>query len=116
MIEQKGNGSKLIRVLEVSAIVFSVITGAMSVSVIIWKGGSMAQMLTAHEVRLMKIESAGSPTLDTHIKVDDERERNLKERMTKLEDIFKVALDMRSEMSRLSQQLTDLKEAMNKKP
>lgn len=110
------NGSRIMRGLEVTAIVFSVVTGASSLGILVWKGGEMSHMVTTHETRIVAIESKGSPTMGEHVKVDEEREKNMKDRMDRLEDIYKVALDMRSEMSRLTQKVDDLKEQLNKKP
>ena len=109
------NGNKVIRVLEVMAIMFSVITGGASVGILVWKGGAMAHMIDTHEERLKSIEMRGSPTMDTHVKLDDEREKRTKERLEQLEKIYAVALDMRSDLSRLTQKVDDLKEQLLKK-
>lgn len=106
--------ARVLRMLEVTAIVFSVITGASSTGIILWRGGAMAHMIATHEVRLSAIESRGSPTMSEHIKLDDEREKRTRERLEKLEEIFKIALDLRTDIGRISQKVDDLKERYQK--
>lgn len=113
-MEKRSNG--LLRVLEVSAVVFSVVCGSINLGVIIWKGGEMTHMITTHESRLAAIEARGSQAVSEHIKLDDQRESVMRERIAKLEEIYKVALDMRAEISRMSQKVDDLKERLIAKP
>lgn len=116
MPQEKPNGVRILRILEVSAIVFSVVTGACTTATLVWKGGAMAHAVETHEERLNKIELRGSPPISEHIKLDDERAANVKQRLEKLEAIFEAAMKMQGEVGRISQKIDDLKEQIARKP
>lgn len=112
---EKPNGIKILRVLEVSAIVLSVLVGTINLATIVWKGGAMAHAVETHEERLNKIEQRGSPPISEHIKLDDERAANVRQRLEKLEAIFEAAMKMQGEVARISQKIDDLKEQIARK-
>lgn len=54
--------------------------GLLSIVLIIWKGGALAQRVDDHSRRLDQIELGGSIGLREHVKMDDERVSDIKQR------------------------------------
>lgn len=114
------NNKGILRVLEVAALVFSVVTGASSVGILLWKGGELAHTVVTHEQRITLIEGRGSPTLKEHVTVDDEREKRTVQRIERLESVFTTYLEtsskIQSDLARISQKVDDIKEQLLRKP
>lgn len=64
-------------VLERAFTFFGGVGGFASIALIIWKGGILWQMVTDHDRRLVDIEHGGSIGLREHVKLDDERVREI---------------------------------------
>lgn len=63
------------------------LSGLLSLALLVWKGGMIAQMVAQHETRIGLIESGGSGTVREHVKEDNERIGDLKLRMVRQEDL-----------------------------
>lgn len=98
------------------------ISGLISISLIIWQGGQLYQRVEDHGKRLDRIEVAGSGGLREHVKGDDERVMDIRQRLvdqstrlTHIEDVNTKLLELSGELKAVNAKLDALKEQIKSK-
>ena len=104
------------RVLELAALVVSLITGLMTASLVVFKGGALVNTVQSHETRLSKIELTGSPPISEHIKLDDAREDRTREAIKDVKEALAKITPLVGKVDVLDAKLDSLKEQIAKKP
>ena len=66
------------------------VSGLLSIGLLVFKGGAITQVVTEHERRIEWVERNGSASLGEHVKYDDERVKNLNERVIRVEGYLAV--------------------------
>lgn len=96
------------------------LSGLLSIALIIWKGGVLWQMVVEHERRLNGIEIGGSVGLREHVKLDDERVRELKEHQDLDQRVRERLLievgDLSADVKIINAKLDNISERINSKP
>lgn len=67
-IPRNGRAMSAVRVLEVAALVFSVICSLLTVSIVVFKGGALTQQVQQNTDDIRDIKTGGSPTLKETVK------------------------------------------------
>lgn len=105
-------------VLERAFTFFGGMGGFLSIALIIWKGGVLWQMVSDHDRRISDMERGGSVGLREHVKLDDERVREIQAQQAFDREIRQRLLadmsDMRSDVRVVSSKLDSIKEQINK--
>ena len=96
--------------LEMGALVFSVIGSFSACALLVFKGGALVHTVETHELRLMKIESYGSPPYSEHFKLDDTRYERTMADIKRIESTLASLSEMKAQLEGIRQQLIDLKE------
>lgn len=102
----------IVRALELAALVFSVITGLLTSSLVIFKGGALVQLVEQHEQRINGIEQRGSPPIREHEKLDDEREARTRSDIKDMKDIVAKYSDMGAKLDAVKLQLEMVREQL----
>lgn len=94
------------------------VSGLLSIVLIIWKGGVLWQMVSDHDRRIGDMERGGSVGLREHVKLDDERVREIQAQQAFDREIRQRLLadmsEMRSEVRVVSAKLDSIKEQIVK--
>lgn len=67
-----------------------------------------------HRDRLIKLEGSGSESLRTHVKDDDTRVQDIKDRISKLESAYLLLSSMPGELKAISARLDGLQEGQRR--
>lgn len=113
MNEMNRNG--LLRALEILALVFSVIAGLLTSSLVIFKGGALVQVVAGHETRLTSIEAKGSPPIREHEKLDDERELRTRADVKRMEGVVEKFADIGARVAAMDLKLELIREVLSNK-
>lgn len=105
----------MVRMLELAALIFSVLTGLLTSSLVIFKGGALVQLVDQHENRIVSIESRGSPPIREHERLDDEREARTRSDIKRMEDIITRYADMGAKLDTLNLKFEMLREQLSQK-
>lgn len=96
------------------------LSGLISIGLIIWKGGILVATVDNHGKRLDNIEMGGSIGLREHVKLDDERINDIKQRqvdqasrITHQEETVTRLMELYGEVKVINTKLDALKETMN---
>lgn len=86
--------------------------GALAIALVIWRGGAIERQVEIDSVRLTKLEISGSPNLEAHVKMDDERVADLARRMAMAEDSAQRSMDLKVEIRVLGTKLDAITERL----
>lgn len=93
------------------------VSGLISIALIVWKGGAIVNTIEIHGRRLDTIEANGSIGLREHVKMDDERVSDIRQRqidqalrMTHQEETLTRVLELFGEVKVINTKLDALKE------
>jgi hypothetical protein len=92
------------------------LSGLLSIALLIFKGGVLLQTVDDHDRRIVQMEQGGSSLAREHIKLDDERVQNLKERTARLEAIMASIPNIERDVAVMRVQVENLVKAMDRKP
>jgi hypothetical protein len=95
--------------LQVAATSLSMVIGFISIGLVVFKGGALVHEVQNHENRILTIEARGSPPIAEHIKLDDERNSNVKERLSRVESAVIVISTLQVEIGRIEEKLDAMK-------
>lgn len=90
------------------------VSGLISIAIILLKGGMLLQKVDGHETRLNNIEATGSIGLREHVKMDDERVTDVRNRTARLEDAMMKLVDLNADVKVLNAKVDSLKEQLSK--
>ena len=86
------------------------ISGVITCLFVFVKGGEYTRQVDVNTSRLGLLETAGSPTVQAHIKFDVEQIENIKTRLVRLEDAFVNLGDIRSRLTAIETRLISMAE------
>lgn len=90
-------------------------SGLLAIGLVVWKGGALAQTVIDHGRRLDSIESSGSVGLREHVKLDDERVKEMQVRISTSEAVAGKVTELVGEVRVINVKLDALKEQLQKK-
>lgn len=90
--------------IKASAII-SIIGTLITVGTVVFGGGALYQQVSANEMRLTHIESRGSVSFNKHEALDDERERALASRVSRLEAAIENLSELRADIREIKTEL-----------
>ena len=96
------------RFLELSALVFATLTGAGGVGLYVFKVGAVVDQVNNLDRRVAHIEASGSPPYSSFMKLEDERQAGIKDRLAKVEESVKAFNEMRVELAAVRVRLEDV--------
>lgn len=115
--EHDRNGKKdYLRAIEHISTLIGILTGSISIGLVILKGGGLVQKVDAHETRLSSIEARGSPPIAEHIKLDDEREARTRADIKDIKDAAMKMIELSAKVDVLSVKLDNLQDQLKRKP
>ena len=92
------------------------LSGLLSIALLVFKGGVLLQTVDDHGRRISTMENGGSSLAREHIKLDDERVTNLKERTAKLEAIMSSIPNIERDVAVMRRDIDSIVKALDKKP
>lgn len=90
------------------------VSGLLSIVVLIWKGGALAQTVADHDRRISVFEVHGSVGLTEHVKYDDERVSNLKDRVTRVETALLNLAEMQKDIAVMAVQVGQIQKTVER--
>ena len=85
--------------LQITGALIGGLAGLISIGLVVFYGGALAEKVRAIDVRLVEVETHAAPITREHIRVDDLRDADLAARITRLEEtrqaINQVVSDLR---------------------
>jgi len=94
--------------------VFGNLSGMLSLAVLIWRGGAMAQVQQDHSRRLETIEKHSVMQITEHVALDNERVNNLKERTRAVEAAVLTLPEIKQDVAIIKVRLTELIDHVNR--
>ena len=90
------------------------LSGVLSLGVLIWRGGAMAQTQSDHGRRIEMIEKHAVLQINEHIALDTERVNNLKERTRAVEAAVLTLPEIKTDVAIIKVRLTELIDHVNR--
>lgn len=99
---------RLLRGMETFCAFIGAITGLLALALVIFKGGMLVQTISDHDSRIKVVEQAGTLAAQMHIRVDDDRDKDMQARLSKMESIMTTIIETRADVRVMSVKLDTL--------
>lgn len=104
---------RLLRGMETFCAFIGAITGLLALALVIFKGGMLVQTISDHDGRLKVVEQAGTLAAQMHIRVDDDRDKEIQTRIAKMESVMTTIIETRADVRIMSIKIDTLAESLN---
>lgn len=88
--------------------------GLLAISIVIWKGGALYARDLQQETRLCVLEKEGSATLQSYIKVEEERYGFLRDRVKMLEAVLIILPDVKTDVAVLNVKMDAVQKTLDR--